>query len=63
MGKTTYYVKEQVVLDQQTGEVASIETVKKHKIKIDADKFYMTFIEYMAPVFGLKNGTAKSVLE
>lgn len=60
--KTTYDVKTQTVLDPSTGEYAEIETVKRQKIKVESDGFYMTFIDYTAPFFELKNGTAKSVL-
>ena len=64
MGKTknTYYSQTREVLDLTTGEVARLETTKRHKITIESDGFYMVFIDYVAPIFKLTNGTAKSVL-
>lgn len=60
--KTTYHVESKEVVDVQTGEVGTIETVKRQKITIESEPFYMVFIDYIAPLFNLSNSTAKSVL-
>lgn len=62
MSKTTYYSHTTLVTDLTTGEVGRVETVKRQKIQIETDNFYMVFIDYVAPLFKLTNGTAKSVL-
>lgn len=60
--KITYDSKETTVVDRQTGEVAKIELQKRSKIYIDSEPFYMVFIDYLAPLYDLKNGTSKAVL-
>ncbi len=62
MRKNTYSVKQTTYLDSVTGELVTIESVKRQKVAVESDSFYMTFIDYVAPFFQLKNGTAKSVL-
>lgn len=63
MRKTTYSSVTKEMCDFTTGEVAQIETMKRQKNSIDDEEFYMTFINMVAPLFELKNGTAKAVLE
>ena len=62
MAKNVYQVTTREVLDRTTGEIGFAETVKKQKITIESESFYMVFIDYMAPLFSLKNGTSKAVL-
>lgn len=62
MSKNIYDVKETTYLDSETGELVTVESVKRQKISIKSDSFYMTFIDYVAPFFQLKNGTSKSIL-
>lgn len=62
MRTNTYYVATKEVADLTTGEIARVEQVKKQKVSFDSEPFYMVFIDYMAPLFNLKNGTSKSVL-
>lgn len=50
------------VVDYQTGEEKEIEVNKTFVTKVTPDKFYMTFIDYAAPLFQIKSETAKSVL-
>lgn len=49
-------------VDHDTGEILSVETAKTFTKKITEDTFYMTFIEYMGPIFGLKPDSAKQLL-
>lgn len=60
--KTTYLVDTTQVVDTQTGEIATVETVKRHKISVDSEPFYMVFIDYIAPFYNLSNTTSKNVL-
>ena len=62
MAKNVYQVTTREVFDRTTGEIGYAETVKRQKITIESESFYMVFIDYMAPLFSLKNGTSKAVL-
>ena len=53
-------VKEYV--DKDTGEVLSYESQKTFTQKIDKDKFYITYIDFIAPFFQLKSAKAKDLL-
>ena len=53
-------VKEQI--DATTGEVLSYESEKTFTQKIDKDKFYITYIDFIAPFFKLKSAKAKDLL-
>lgn len=61
MGKFNTYTQREV-LNPDTGELVTIESSKTFTTKISEDKFYMTFIDYMSPIFGLKPEAAKSLL-
>lgn len=60
--KNIYQVETKEVVDLETGEVGTIETVKKQKISFDSEPFYMVFIDYVAPLYKLSNATSKNVL-
>ena len=45
-------VKEYV--DTETGEILSYESQKTFTQKIEKDKFYITYIDFIAPFFKLK---------
>lgn len=62
MPRTTYQVTTHEVYDATTGEISRIEKTKRQTVKIESGQFYMTFIDFMAPIFQLKNSTDKSVL-
>ena len=61
MGKYQIFTQREM-LDPETGELTTIDTSKTFTKKICEDTFYMTFIEYMSPVFGLKPDSAKQLL-
>lgn len=50
------------VVDGDTGELVTLDTTRTFSKKITEDTFYMTFIEYMSPLFGLKPDSAKNLL-
>ena len=49
-------------VDVNTGEILEYETQKTYTRKIETESFYMTFIDYVAPLFNLKSDVAKNVL-
>jgi hypothetical protein len=57
---------EQVVhreqIDTATGEILSYETTKVFTKKVSAEKFYITYIDYVSPLYNLKSDTAKDIL-
>lgn len=61
MGKFNTYTQREI-LNPDTGEIVTIESSKTFTTKITEDKFYMTFIDYMSPFFGLKPDSAKVLL-
>ena len=60
--KNIYQVETKEVVDLETGEIGTIETVKKQKISFESEPFYMVFIDYVAPLYKLSNSTSKNVL-
>lgn len=53
---------ERTVLDSETGEIINYDQNKIFTERIDDDNFYMTFIDYVSPLFGLKPESAKNLL-
>jgi len=60
--KNIYDVETREVVDMATGEVGTIETVKRQRISFESEPFYMVFIDYVAPLYKLSNSTSKNVL-
>lgn len=50
------------VVDSQTGEIMKVDSARTFTQKITEDEFYMIFIDYVSPLFGLKPDSAKSLL-
>lgn len=61
MKKYNQIIQTQTV-DMSTGEIVEYETQKTFTHKIESESFYMTFVNYVAPIFKLKSDTAKNVL-
>lgn len=53
---------EQQYIDCETGEVKSIATKKIFTSKVKSDEFYMTFVDYMSPIFKIKKTSVKNLL-
>ena len=49
-------------VDLSTGEIVQYDTTKTYTRKIESESFYMTFIDYIAPLYNLKSDAAKNVL-
>lgn len=59
------YVKQSTireVVDVTTGEVSVIEDSKVYSEKLNCDKFYMTFIDYISPYYRLNSENARKIL-
>ena len=61
MEKYQQIIQTQTV-DLNTGEIKEYETQKTYTRKVETESFYMTFIDYIAPLFNLKSDAAKNVL-
>lgn len=53
---------ERQIINPETGELTTIETSKTFTTKITEDQFYMTFINFVSPMFDLKPERAKDLL-
>lgn len=50
------------VIDNQTGEVLQVETSKTFQKKVKSQRFYITYIDYISPLYDLRSEGAKDVL-
>ena len=50
------------IVDRETGEIISTEQTKVFTKKVTSENFYMTFVDYISPLFNLKGGNCKSIL-
>lgn len=50
------------VLNPETGEYEVVEYSKTFTTKVKEDTFYMTFIDYISPLYGLKPDKARELL-
>lgn len=48
-------------VDTETGELVTVS--KTFSVKASSEKFYMVFIDQMAPLFGLKNPSDRKLLD
>lgn len=49
-------------VDTETGEIITIVSAKEYSTKVESDRFYMTFIDYIAPLYKLKSENARKIL-
>ena len=61
MGKFNTLTEKQVI-NPETGEIVTIETSKSFTTKITEDQFYMTFVNFLSPIYDLKPERAKDLL-
>lgn len=63
MGKTVITQDiERSTIDSRSGEVVQVTTQKTFTTKYESDKFYMTFVEFIAPFYQLKSNSLKNLL-
>lgn len=62
--KHKFFERQVDVVDSETGVVTgSMTTEKKFVYSVESDRFYMTFIDFAAPIYKLSSASAKSVLQ
>ena len=61
MGKFNTLCERQV-LNPETGEYVTIESQKTFTTKVTEEQFYMTFVNFIGPIFDLKPERAKDLL-
>jgi len=49
-------------VDTETGEIITLVSAKEYSTKVESDRFYMTFIDYIAPLYKLKSENARKIL-
>ncbi len=49
-------------VDPETGEVITLVSAKEYSTRVKPDSFYMTFIDYISPLFKLKSENARKLL-
>lgn len=62
MKKITQTIQREVV-DSQTGEIITYDSQKTFTEKINPERFYMTFIDYVAPLYKLHSEVARKILD
>lgn len=53
---------ERVYVDPETGEEVKLETSKVYSERVKEDSFYMTFIDFIAPLYKLSSDSARKLL-
>lgn len=53
---------EKTIIDSQTGEVLQTTSQRTFTTHIKTEEFYMTFIDYVAPLYELKSNSLKTLL-
>lgn len=51
------------VVDATTGEIITMDTQKTFTEKVNPEKFYMTFIDYISPIYQLNSEVARRMLD
>lgn len=60
--KITQTIQREIV-DVTTGELVKVDTQKTFTEKINPEHFYMTFIDYIAPLYQLHSEVARRILD
>lgn len=60
--KITQTIQREIV-DVSTGELIKVDTQKVFTEKINPNHFYMTFLDYIAPLYKLKSVSARNTLD
>lgn len=61
--KHKYFEKQVQIVNPETGEITgTLESEKKFVYNVESDNFFMTFINFMSPMFKLKGDNAKNIL-
>lgn len=60
--KITQTIQREIV-DVNTGELVKVDTQKTFTEKVNSEHFYMTFIDYIAPIYQLRSEVARRMLD
>lgn len=60
--KVTQTIQREIV-DVTTGELVKVDVQRTFTEKINPDHFYMTFLDYIAPLYKLKSTSARNTLD
>lgn len=63
MAKKITQTIQREIIDVETGESIKIDSQKIFTEKVNPDKFYMTFIDYIAPLYQLRSEVARRMLD
>lgn len=53
---------EKTIIDSQTGEVLQTTSQRTFTTQIKSEEFYMTFIDYISPLYELRSNSLKNLL-
>lgn len=63
MAKRITQTIQKEVVDINTGELVKVDTQKTFTEKVNSEKFYMTFLDYIAPLYKLRSEVARRILD
>jgi hypothetical protein len=63
MAKRITQTIQREIIDVNTGESVKVDTQKTFTEKINPEHFYMTFIDYIAPLYQLHSEVARRMLD
>jgi hypothetical protein len=63
MAKRITQTIQREIVDVNTGELVKVDTQKTFTEKINPEHFYMTFIDYIAPLYQLHSEVARRMLD
>ena len=63
MAKRITQTIQKEIVDINTGELVKVDTQKTFTEKVNSEKFYMTFLDYIAPLYKLRSEVARRILD
>lgn len=63
MAKRITQTTQKEIVDINTGELVKVDTQKTFTEKVNSEKFYMTFLDYIAPLYKLRSEVARRILD
>ena len=63
MAKRITQTIQKEIVDINTDELVKVDTQKTFTEKVNSEKFYMTFLDYIAPLYKLRSEVARRILD
>lgn len=63
MAKRITQTVQREIIDSSTGEVLKVDSQKTFTERVNPERFYMTFIDYIAPIYQLHSEVARRMLD